>query len=138
MSQSGPMRFGNEPVGVFITHEDAVRLLKDVDTGYVREILYLLASTDEERRPDEYICVRVMKPYEEALVPPEPKVEPLIRLGEVWTSQTGTKTHLVNTVSPTGDYGLAVCGVDFRPRLKGVTRVDGKPTCLSCRRGSKK
>jgi hypothetical protein len=132
------MRFGNEPVGVFITHEDAARLLKDVDTGYVREILYLLASTDEERRPDEHTCVRVMKPYEEALVPPEPKVEPLIRKGEVWTSWTGTKTHLVSFVSPTGAYGYAVCGVVFRPRLDGVTKVDGEPTCLSCRKGSRK
>ncbi len=130
---TGPMRFKGDETGVFVSHEDAKRLLKEVDQGYMREILCVLASADSERRTDDYAHVKAMLPFGDAVAPLTPGDNPGPRIGEVWSSWTGNRTHRIGTVSSTDpNWGFGVCGVDIRSNLRGVKKVYEEASCLRC------
>jgi hypothetical protein len=146
--RSGPIQFGSAPPGIYITSEDAKRLLKDVDSGQVREILYLLAGPDPERHTPDFDLVEMytwgyckVSPFPEKKAPaPETSEQTSlypVRVGEeMWYATYPGKTHQYSIVRYAGKdvvAPVAACGVE-RKKIARKANDQSAPTCLRCRK----
>jgi hypothetical protein len=144
--RSGPIQFGSAPPGLYIKAEDAKRLLKDVDSGQVREILYLLAGPDPERHTPDFDLVK-MYPWGWCKVAPEPcsltsdakpTTSSLMKVGyEQWRVSPTGETHSFTLFMERGEVRLArisVCGLKRVGDTPHKAEDQDEPTCGRCRK----